>query len=147
MRRLMLALVLGVIGCNSGDSFGVPTALVSGQWTMTLTNFTGSGFTCNASGITLQLAQAGTTFSGTFSGGTISCTTPNGPLQATAPSGQIINGVISGTAVQFDLGNADSRFVGGLTGGGEMSGNGTESTTFNGTVVSLSGTWSATKNP
>lgn len=146
MRRLVLALVLGVLGC-SNDTFGLPTALVSGSWTMTLTNFTGSGLTCNASGITLQFAQAGTTFTGTYSGGTITCSSPSGPLDTTVPPGQVANGGISGTAVVFDLGTSDSHFVGGLNGGGSMSGDGTVSTTFNGTPVSLSGTWTATKTP
>ena len=143
--RSAVAVSLLLVGCG-GDNTGPSNVNVSGTWSTSFTNFSGSGLSCNATGIILQLSQSGTTFTGTYSGGTYTCTGPGGTGQAAGGSGTIINGTVNGSAVSFNADTPDSRFSGTVS-GNSMSGQGTERIDLGAPVgvITLSGSWGAAK--
>jgi len=145
-RLSVLAGVVLLAACG-GDSTGPSNANVGGAWLASFSNFSGSGVTCNATGISIQISQSGSTFSGTYTGGTFSCVGPGGSVVVAGGTGTIINGVVTGNSVSFDADTPDSHFTGSVaTGGASMSGSGTDRIDIGGgqTIV-LSGSWGAAK--
>lgn len=148
MRKMFLGAAVGLaLAACGGDSTGPSTTSVAGSWVVSLTNFSGSGVTCNATGISVQLSQTGTTLTGTYSGGTYSCTGPGGSTTQAGGTGIIINGVVNGNNVSFDVDTQDSHFTGNVAAGGaSMSGSGSEKIDIGGgQTVTLSGAWGAAK--
>ena len=138
--------VLLLTACG-GDTTGPYNANVGGTWLASFSNFSGSGITCNATGISIQVSQSGSTFSGTYTGGTFTCVGPGGSVIVAGGSGTIINGVVTRNSVSFDADTPDSHFTGSVAAGGtSMSGSGTDWIDIGGgqTVV-LSGSWGAAK--
>jgi hypothetical protein len=126
----------GILACGK-DSSG-PSVNLTGTWSGTI-NLSGSGVGCAIS-LSMQLTQTGGAFNGTYSNGSVNC---NGQTQS-GITGTIINGVINGSSVSFDVDDPAAHQTGTVSGN---SMNGTARWTLNtqaGTVV-LTGTWSATK--
>ena len=144
MRPIVLLCAAMAVACG-GDSASSPTPTVTGQWSYSATNVSGSGVTCNFTGVTLTLAQSGSTFTGTTTGGNVSCTAPGvAPLNESLGGDVIANGQITGNAVQFDIGGQDLHNVGTLS-GNSMSGTVTISVPTGTTTVILTGNFSAAR--
>lgn len=145
-RRFAFAMTLAialVVGCG-GDSTN-PTPTVTGQWSYTATNVNGSGVSCNFTGVTLTLAQSGSTFTGSTIGGNVSCTAPGvAPLNESLSGDVIANGQVTGNAVQFDIGTPDIHNAGTLS-GNSMSGTMTLRVATGTTTISLTGNFSAVR--
>ena len=139
---LICAAVLA--GC-SGDSTGPSQTNVAGVWTLSASNMSGQGVSCNLGNTSVTLTQSGSTFSGSYGPGTITCFA-GGQSASVQAQGTIVNGVISGTGVQFDLDTQDLHHTGNVN-GNSMSG--TARWNFDlgtGTgVVTLNGNWSAAR--
>jgi len=148
MGRLSALVGFLLVTACGGDSTGPSNANVGGSWLASFSNFSGSGVTCNAIGISIQISQSGTTFSGTYTGGTFTCIIPTvGTVVQAGGTGTIINGVVTGNSVSFDADTPDSHFAGSVAAGGtSMSGTGTDRIDIGGgqTIV-LSGSWGAAK--
>jgi hypothetical protein len=147
MRHLptpLAAVAFLVFAACGGDSTGPSAAALTGQWAYNATNVSGSGLTCNFSGLTLVITQTGPTVTGATNGGSFSCTaagtTQGGPLGTTP----LANGQINGNAVQFDFGTADIHNAGTLN-GKTISGTVTVRADAGGTIIVLSGNFSAVK--
>jgi hypothetical protein len=143
-RFLVLTLAAAIVGCGS-DSTTAPDISLSGRWTYSATNLTGSGIVCNVSGVIMNLTQNGTTITGTVSSGTVTCTGPGGTDTENLGNDVIANGQINGTAVQFDIGTSDVHNVGTLN-GNSISGAVTLRIAAGTTIIILSGNFSAVKS-
>lgn len=145
-----LAMVVALFTLNAcgGDSTGPKTPKVDGTWSLTLTNMSGSGVSCNWSGATMTLAQNGTNFSGSYSGGTLTCTSGGESASGSVGSGAVINGTVSGNSVSFQLDSPDMPLTGTIT-DRSMSGTGILRYDFGEPygVVTLNGNWGAAKRP
>jgi len=148
MRRLSVVLLAAALACGGeSSSTGPSNANVTGAWSASFINFAGSGITCNATGIIMQLTQTDTSFSGTYAGGTYVCKGPSGAVQvAGGGNGTIINGIVNGAAVSFDVDTPNAHYTGTVS-GLSLSGQGAETLNFGGTIglVTLSGSWGAVK--
>jgi hypothetical protein len=145
--RVLLVSCLAVVGaaCGGDDSTGPSQASVSGNWTLSATNVSGQGVSCNLSPTPMSIDQSGTTFSGNYGPGTVTCLA--GSESASAPvQGTVVNGTINGNSVQFDLDTQDTRLTGAMS-GNSMSGTVRWTIDFGGDigVVTLNGNWSAAK--
>ena len=124
MKRIVLlsaALLLAACGSDSTGPNNVTS--VSGRWSFTATNLAGGGVTCSIFGVTMQLSQTGSTFtghtvansSGTF--GTFTCSgggqTINEDIEG---QDQIAAGTIQGNVVTFDIGTSDLHSTGTVSG-------------------------------
>lgn len=141
--------VLALVACGALIACGSDTAPVSpdlnGTWTLSMSNLTGPGVTCTASGTTLDLTTSRGTFSGTYSGGEYTCTDGCQSVTIEVGSGQIVDGGIVRDTVAFDFGSTANTFNGQLT-DGAMSGTVTITVQPSvGAPVTLSGNWSATR--
>jgi hypothetical protein len=157
MRHSLSALLLAlgasaVVACGrgdaagpSGDDVGDPTADVNGIWYVTLSNFSGRGFTCNAHA-SIELSQSGSSFSGTFYENSEECRGP-GSYGGLIPGDMIQDGVVTGRRISFIIyGSPGTHFSGTVAPDGRsMSGNGTMAGDFDDNRVALSGTWVAEK--
>jgi hypothetical protein len=128
-----------VTGCGS-DSTGPSHANVTGVWTLSATNLTGAGFSCNIFGTSLFLNQSGTSFNGTYSGGSFSCE----GIDLGQPAGSVVNGIVNLQQVSFDMDTQDFHFTGAVS-GESMSGSATMRLVIEGTTYTLSGSWSASR--
>jgi hypothetical protein len=139
-----------VLGCGGSDppapSTDEPsTASVAGTWLLTLSNFRGGGFTCNALE-SIELSQSGNSFSGTFSLRDAECRGP-GSSGGLIEGASIEDGVVTGSRISFIFdGSPGSHFSGTVAADGRsMSGNGAMAADFDDRQVSVSGTWVAEK--
>lgn len=143
---LALAATLFTLSACGSDSTGPATPKVDGSWSLSLTNVSGSGISCNWSGGSMNLVQSGDTFRGTYGGGTITCSGGGESVSQTMGSGSVINGSVSGNSVSFQLDTPDYPFTGTIT-GSSMSG--TCSLRYDlgepYGVITLSGNWGAGK--
>ena len=78
MRRGIIPFgVILCIGCADDSTGPARMPDLNGQWTYSATNVRApgdsGGVTCNVSGLTLSITQAGDLLSGTYSGGTVRC--------------------------------------------------------------------------
>jgi hypothetical protein len=143
----LVGLGSGVLACGGGESAGLgpPPTTVDGGWNFTIQNLhatiQGSLLTCKVTGATVTLTQTGTDFSGTYSGGTMTCTY-QGQSQSFAIAGDVVNGILIGNAVSFDLDAPDFHFTG-TAGQNSMSGTCTLTADFGSPigVVVLNGSW------
>ena len=109
----VLAVIPFLVSCSDATS---PKANLSGQWTYNISNASGSGISCNVTGVTLSLTQSGSTFTGTTSGGLISCSGPGGTASEGLGGDVVANGQVNGNAVQFDISTQDIHNSGTLSG-------------------------------
>src|SRR5512141_2131572 len=99
MRRLAV-FTLAAMLCACSDSTGPKDANVSGSWTYSVSNLSGAGLSCNASGTTVTISQTGSTFTGSYSGGTLSCGSSG---NVDVGSGTVANGTVSNNTVTFNF--------------------------------------------
>lgn len=154
MRTYLLAAACALLmlaGC-SGDSQTGPTGLqhanVAGSWTYNATNLSGTvmGFamSCNIEGMTLNLTQTGTSFSGTCGPSTITCFGGGVQVDDTLPGSVVVNGLVNGNNVQFDIETSDYRNTGTVS-GSSMSGTVSIRLDLGDEVVTLAGNWAAAR--
>jgi hypothetical protein len=145
LRVLLVCLIAMVEGCSGDDSTGPSRASVAGSWTLSASNVSGSGVSCSLGNTPMTLTQSGDTFTGSYGPGTLTCVAGGESISGGA-NGTIVNGVLNGNSVQFDLNTQDLHHTGTIS-GNSMSG--TARWTFDlgaGTgVVVLNGNWSAAK--
>jgi hypothetical protein len=137
MKRLLPILLLSLFACD--PHVDPPASLLSGDWSLSL-SVTGPGGTCSFTAAPVSLNESGGSFSGTYGPTEFFC---NGASQGQV-GGKILNGVLSGSSVAWDLDEAADHQTGVLN-GPAMSGSSVWSVTSNGTTVILNGTWSATR--
>ncbi len=145
MKRLIQALLLAVaVGCGS-DSSTSPQTNLSGLWIYNATNIATTGLSCNLTGVQITLTQSGTTFSGSVAAGSLISCSGAGGTQSQVLGGDIIaNGLLNGTAVQFDIGTQDIHNVGSLS-GNSISGTVTIRFISNGVTFILTGNFTMVK--
>jgi len=103
---------LAACGGGGGGSTGPVDATVNGSWTGTVTNVTGSGVTCNMTGVVMNLAQADTTFTGSYTVTHLTCVGPGGTQNGGPFAGTIANGTIVNANVAFDMDTPEIHFTG-----------------------------------
>jgi|tagenome__1003787_1003787.scaffolds.fasta_scaffold19330212_1 hypothetical protein len=145
VRLLMLSAFAIVTGGCGGDSTGPSNANVAGAWTLSASNMSGGGVSCNLGNSPMTLSQSGTTFTGSYGPGTVTCSAGIQSFNVSV-HGTVVSGIVNLNAVQFDLDTGDFHHSGSVN-GNSMSG--TASWTFDlggdiGVVV-LNGNWSAAK--
>jgi hypothetical protein len=111
---LAIAASLSSSGC--GDDATQPGPDVNGTWEYNATNIAGTGVSCGISGITMNLSQSGSTFTGTYSPGSVTCTGPGGTFTDQFDPGVVANGSLIGNNVSFDFDTSDMRHTGTLAG-------------------------------
>ncbi len=119
VRAIFAPVLVGLLLTSCSDSSGPSVSSVAGAWGYSATRLSGAnGLSCNITGATLNLIQAGATFSGTYSGGSISCTGDGGFSYnpQTNLFGSIVSGVVSGTNVSFNFDTSDFSNSGTLSG-------------------------------
>ena len=123
----LAALLLGTAACETdpnapgrrggGVGGGSGRADVSGDWIYNATNLATLGMSCNVSNVVLSLQQSDSTFTGTYAGGEIVCFVPGEPAEPREfGSGVVLNGLVRGDSVFFDLDTPDWRSRGRLSG-------------------------------
>jgi hypothetical protein len=142
-RRLSFALLLAV-ACGGDSSTGPSAPNVTGSWSYNVSNIAGPDVSCNVAGSSLTLAQTGSNFTGTASGGSITCFGPSGSFNDNLDNDVVINGVVSGNNVAFDIGTTDAHNAGTIS-GGSMNGTLTLRITAGTTTVVLTGSFSAVR--
>lgn len=102
---LCLALLPALSGCEA--VFG-PSARMEGTWSYAATSLAGGGWVCEVSGMVLSLQQYGNEFSGSATGGAMECVRgEEDPVVRTFGTQPVVNGRVSGDAVEFDIGTPD----------------------------------------
>jgi|GEM_PF-620237 len=153
----VLALVAGVAACDvdpnapgrrgGGIGGGGPRNVdLSGEWVYNVSNLAGAGVACDVSGVVLSLRQQDSTFTGSYDEGQFICVAGE---QQIGPeplrSGTVLNGVVRGDSVFFDLDTPDWRSRGRLV-GNSMSGHTTVRIDLGlGQVYTLVGTFGAAR--
>lgn len=148
MRRFSIAL-LGVLACGDDNGAGPGSVNVTGTWSASLTNLSGSGVSCSSTTPTqLTLDQTGTTFSGSYNGGELFCSGPGGTGPVPVGSGSVVNGTVSGSNLSFDLDTPDFHHTGTVS-GSSMSGTAqwTMDVGLPLGMVTLTGNWEAALAP
>lgn len=139
----LLCAALAACG-GGGDKTGPGDGTVNGTWNGSASNVTGSGVTCNATGLTMLLTQTNDTFAGNYTLLKLTCSGAGGSSSGGPFAGSVANGSITGTSVSFSLDTGELVFTGTLT-GNTMSGT-TVWTIDLGPptgVVVLTGSWTA----
>ena len=142
---LVSCLAVGGAACGGDDTTGPSEANVSGNWTLSATNVSGQGVSCNLSPTAMSINQSGITFTGNYGPGIVTCVA--GSESVSAPvQGTIVNGTVNGNSVQFDLDTQDTRLTGTMS-GNSMSGTVRWIIDAGGDigVVTLNGNWAAAK--
>jgi hypothetical protein len=141
---LVVCSTLLLAGCG-GDSTGPSDANVAGTWTLSASNMSGQGVSCNLGNTPLTISQSGGTFTGSYGPGTLTCVA--GTESASVPvHGTVVNGTVNLSAVQFDLDTQDLHHTGTVS-GNSMSGTAQWSFDFGGDigVMTLNGNWAAAR--
>ncbi|HEY8468350.1 MAG TPA: hypothetical protein VIL18_01845 [Longimicrobiales bacterium] len=112
--------VLLLAGCSDSPSEPRRPNL-TGQWAYSATNISGGGVSCDVVGVTLNLTQSGSTFSGSATGGVLTCRAGGESVSVNLTSAVVANGSINGNQVVFDIDTSDWRNTGTLS-GNSMSG-------------------------
>ncbi len=125
---MLAALLVGVAACETdpnapgrrGGGLGGgrgDVVEVSGDWVYNASNLAAAGLTCNVSNVSLSLQQKDSTFTGTYSGGQVACVGPGvAPDSVQFGTGVVLNGLVRGDSIFFDLDTPDWRSRGRLTG-------------------------------
>ena len=130
------------VACGGKDSPAAPDVLdIGGTWSYQTSNVTVDGISCSITGRTMTVSQTGTTFTGHLSGGVASCESDSGSysedLAADGITDDIVNGVVDGTSISFDLDFDPGASLVGTVSGNAISGTITERTyNESGSVVS-----------
>lgn len=141
-----LAICLAAMLTACGGTTGPTVPTLNGAWTLNLTNLSGAGISCNATGMTMTLNQSATSFSGSFNGGVLTCVDGGQGFSDQIGNGTVLDGVVSGNLVAFDLGSPDLALNGTIS-GTSMSGGCTWRIDLGvpyGVIV-LSGSWGAAR--
>ena len=145
------------LACGDGDGDGNGTGPgpvnISGTWSYSSTDLAWGTITCQMTGVSATIMQSGNAFTGTTTGGTIACQSGEDSGSLDLDDYQIVDGMISGTAITFtiiDPGEGQEVNIAhtGTVSGGSMTGNVTaqfELPPPAGFVVPLTGTWSANR--
>jgi hypothetical protein len=145
IRRFVVGLLALTAAACSGDASGPQIPQLSGQWTYNASNITGGGISCNMFGVSFNLTQSGTTFTGTTLGGSVSCSAPGaGTFNESLGNDVIANGTINGNAITFDIGTPDIHHTGSIS-GSSMSGVVVFKLNDGQTTTTLTGNFSAVK--
>lgn len=121
------ALALATAGCETdpnapgrgvgrGGGGGAAPADVSGDWAYTVTNLTGGSLVCNITGVTLSFSQTDSLFAGSYTGGIMLCNSTVGVDTLAFGGGVVVNGVVRGDSVFFELDTPDFANAGRLSG-------------------------------
>ncbi len=146
VRVLLVSVLVSVAAaCGGDDSTGPSQANVAGSWTLSASNVSGQGVSCNLSPTAMIINQSGTTFSGSYGPGTVTCLA-GGESASASVQGTVVNGTVNGNSVTFDLDTQDTRFTGTMS-GNSMSGAVRWVIDLGGDigVVLLNGNWAAAK--
>ena len=140
---LSAAVACALTACGGGAT-GPRVPNVNGTWSLSLTNLSGSGISCSASGTTMNLTQTGATFSGSYSGGTFTCVGGGESFSTQLGTGSVIDGAIGGNSVSFELDSPDFPLAGTIS-GRSMSGTCTMRVDLGEPygVITLAGNWGA----
>lgn len=145
MRLLAFAVIAlaALIGCGGGDPAGPSNANVAGTWTLTMSNLSGEGVSCNLGSTPLTITQSGTTFSGSYGPGAFTCSAGS-QSSGVQVHGTVVNGTIDGNAVTFDMDTQDFHQTGSVA-GTSMSGTARWTFDLGGStgIVVLNGNWAA----
>jgi hypothetical protein len=141
-RALLPAVALVVLLACGKDSTG-PVS-ISGTWMANWSNVAGGGVSCSMGSITLSLTQSGGTFTGAYGSGTLTCSGPGGTASGSFTGGTVSSGTVQGNTVAFNLDTPDYHQAGTVS-GNSMSGTATWRIDTGSGVVTLTGTWSATR--
>jgi len=152
MRSRLAAILIAAVGCGGDDSTGpfVPTEL-AGQWSWTVSNATGSGRSCNVSGVTLTFTGSNGALSGSFAGSggqNVSCTVGGQNTLSNFGGGAALSTLtLTGSAISFRFTTTAGDWVstGNVTGPDTMTGSATIRLPSGGVVNALTGTWTATR--
>src|SRR5690348_14962796 len=106
LRGLLVCLASVAIGACGGDSTGPSRANLDGSWTLSASNLSGQGISCNLGNTPMTLSQSGDTFTGSYGPGTLSCFA-GGESNSVNINGTIVNGTVNGNVVEFDLNTQD----------------------------------------
>ncbi len=116
------ALVTGLFVSACGENAfltGVQSEVgdVTGSWTYHARGVAGGGLSCDITGVTINLTQTNSTFTGTVVGGYLKCI-QGGQIVIDDPLADdvIANGRISGATVSFDIGAPDVHHSGAIAG-------------------------------
>ena len=118
-RTLLLLLIPVFLACGGDDDglMGPSISSVAGSWTYNMTNLSGGGLSCSATGTSMIFTQSASTFTGTYNGGTLSCISGGVTVSAPVGTGTVVNGsVTTAAAVSFDFDTQDWRNTGTLSG-------------------------------
>jgi len=150
MRRTMVVLAVCLLAaCSSAGSTG-PAPGVAGHWRL---SFSGVGavaggdvIECQINGMSFDLTQADTAFSGTYAVGGIDCSWTGGGSASGSGTGAVIDGLFMSNSVAFDLDAPDCHFSGTYA-SGQM--HGMMSCPFDlgppHNIVTIGGNWAATR--
>ncbi|HUK61886.1 MAG TPA: hypothetical protein VLV15_01095, partial [Dongiaceae bacterium] len=141
-------LCAALAACGGGsDTTGPGDGTVNGTWSGSASNVTGSGVTCDGTGLKLMLTQSDATFTGSYTLVKLSCSGPGGSSSGGPFGGAVTNGTITGASVSFTLDTGELAFTGTLS-GNTMSGSTVWTLDLGppyGTVV-LTGNWTAKRS-
>ena len=141
-----VAMIVAVSACS--DSSGPsPYPDIDGTWTYTASmsaSVGGTTMTCDMTNFRLSIKQSGGTFTGTYSQGSMDCIANGQDYSQSGFMGSVVDGnVTEAGAIRFDFDTADLHQTGTCT---ETAMSGTANWTIDvGTVVTFSGSWSATR--
>lgn len=137
---------LSAAGCEA--PFGIGSAWVEGDWLYDATARSGSGVSCELTGVTLSLEQEGDAFAGTASGGEIVCFAGLSSSGASFGTHPVTRGTVEGDDVAFDFRAGDITHAGTVT-GRSMTGTVAWTLDLGGPlgVVTLTGTFAAARVP
>jgi hypothetical protein len=143
-RMLLLSFLTLPAACGD-DSTGPSTINLAGSWTLTVSNMSGQGVSCNLLNTPVTISQTGTTFTGTYGPGTLSCQAGGQPVSEST-HGSIVSGTINGNSVQFDLDTPDLHHTGTVS-GNSMTGTARWVFELGGSIgaVTLNGNWAAAR--
>ncbi|MGH7470847.1 MAG: hypothetical protein ACRENP_23110 [Longimicrobiales bacterium] len=140
----VLALTMLLSGCS--DSATDVDTTISGRWSYNASNIVAGSINCSITGVTINLTQSGSTFSGTTLGGTFRCSAPGvAPIVEDLGSDVIANGQINGNSVTFDISTPDIHNTG-TRSGNSISGQITIRLVLSTGVVNLVGSFSAVRS-
>lgn len=138
-------LVVGLLS-SCGDGGAGPSATpidVEGAWNWSMTNVSGGGLSCSVLNGNLSLNQSNNAFTGTYDGN-LRCVASGQTVIDVQTSGAVVNGVVQGSGVRFDLDTQDFHLTGTVS-GNSMSGTVTLRFDTGSSVVTMSGNWLASR--